>query len=95
MQFYIFDHIVAVVFGIVIPVLSLNSGRPDQEIIDLLPPKKHLFYTNGLMLIIGALLALTTWNFSGRPWEAMGFRWPIIDQSVVILLSTIIMIAML
>ncbi|MEZ4909567.1 MAG: CPBP family intramembrane glutamic endopeptidase [Saprospiraceae bacterium] len=95
MQFYIFDHIVALVFGIIIPILSLNSGKPDAEVISELPPKKHLFYTNGLMLIIGSLLALTAWNFSNRPWAGMGFRQSEISTGVLILIGTVAIVYLL
>jgi len=71
---------------VIIPVMSFKSERLSAESLEALPPKKHLFYTNGLMLIIGAMLVLTFWNINERPWEKIGFTWPTIDRNLVLLL---------
>ncbi len=92
MEFYVFDHIVAILFGIVFPVMAVSSGDVDDTILEQLPPKKHLFYTNALTLVIGALIVITSWNFAHRPWEDMGFRPPQISTSVLILIVTILLI---
>jgi len=68
---------------VILPMMSLRSGPPDKDLIAFLPPKKHLFYTNGLVLLIGASLVLTAWNISGRPWHIFGFKWPIINNTVI------------
>ncbi|MBK8348775.1 MAG: CPBP family intramembrane metalloprotease [Saprospiraceae bacterium] len=84
-----FDHLCALILLVIIPVMSLKNEQLDQDIVDSLPPKKHLFYTNGLMLIIGALLVMTSWNISDRPWHDLGFAWPVKD----IYISYLILIA--
>jgi hypothetical protein len=74
-EFNWFDHIFAIFILIVIPALSFRSERMSPDLIESLPPKKHLFYSNGLMLFIGALLVITSWNISERPWSALGIEW--------------------
>ncbi len=60
--------------------------------VDALPPKKHLFYTNGLMLIIGGMIAVTLWNIADRPWAGLGIRWPIFSIDVLLLSVAIFML---
>ncbi|MFZ1750781.1 MAG: CPBP family intramembrane glutamic endopeptidase [Saprospiraceae bacterium] len=59
--------------------MSLKSKQSNEEIASFIPPKKHLFYTNGLMLIIGALLVLSSWNMSERSWSVLGVSTPSIN----------------
>lgn len=69
--------------------MSLRSGQADDDISEHLPPKKHLFFTNGLSLIIGAMLVLTAWNVSRRPWDQIGFaliNWNTQVMTVTLLL---------
>jgi uncharacterized protein len=54
-----------------------------EDLGDLLPPKKHIYYTNGLTLIIGALIILTAWNISDRPWLVLGLQWPEVNSVVI------------
>jgi len=75
--------------------MSFRSEKISKEMMETLPPKKHLFYTNGLMLIIGALLVLTSWNISDRPWEKLGVRLPDIDYNVITLSFLVIMLYLL
>lgn len=65
--------------------MSLRSQEVTIDIIQSLPPKNHLFYTNGLMLIIGALLVLTSWNFSDRPWYKLGIGLMTWNENVLFL----------
>jgi uncharacterized protein len=60
----------------------------DQEI--ELPPKKHLYYTNALTLVIAAALILTSWNVCRKPWELLGVSW--ISWDNVVAYSTIAII---
>jgi membrane protease YdiL (CAAX protease family) len=59
--------------------MSLRSGELSDSIELDLPPKKHLFYTNGLVLIIGAAIILTIWNGYWRPWSSLGICWALYD----------------
>lgn len=67
-----FDHLIAFFLIFILPALSFRSGVSNEDMTDQLPPKKHLFYTNGLALVIGAMLVITAWNASDRSWQAMG-----------------------
>ncbi len=89
-EFNWFDHIFAIFILIVIPALSFRSERMSPDLIESLPPKKHLFYSNGLMLFIGALLVITSWNISERPWSALGIEWIQSNPIVWILSITIL-----
>jgi hypothetical protein len=70
--------------------MSVRSQKMSPELIESLPPKKHLFYSNGLMLFIGALLVITSWNISKKPWSALGFDW-IQPDPLVWILSLVIL----
>jgi uncharacterized protein len=89
-EFNWFDHIFAIFILIVIPALSVRSEKMSPDLIESLPPKKHLFYSNGLMLLIGALLVITSWNISERPWSALGIEWIQSNPIVWILSITIL-----
>ncbi len=95
MEFNWFDHIFAVLVMVIIPVMSLNSEKVNSEFIAALPPKKHLFYTNGLMLLIGALLVLTSWNISDRPWNQIGFCYAVMTREVLILCGVVFLLYVL
>jgi uncharacterized protein len=96
-----FDHLLFFVIGIVLPVMSIMTEKPtfDAESGDEilfskseLPPKKHIYYTNGLILVIGALVVLTLWNVTFRSFEVLGIIFPQIDTLVIALCLAIVMI---
>lgn len=95
MEFNWFDHILALFLVIILPLMSIKSDKISQELIESLPPKKHLFYTNGLMLIIGALLVLTSWNVSERQWTELGISYPVLSGNVLILTAVLVFIYLL
>lgn len=78
-----FDHLFYILVGFVIPTMSLVSGSMDDDKTYQLPPKKHLYYTNGLVLIIGALLVLSSWNIGNKSWILLGINMPIINLTVI------------
>lgn len=90
MEFNWFDHIFALLVLVIIPAMSLRSDKMSLEMVEALPPKKHLFYTNGLMLLIGALLVITSWNVSNKPWAMLGFDFIKNDPLVWILCLAIL-----
>jgi uncharacterized protein len=59
---------------VALPFLSMRTGSMEGVKLDL-PPKKHLYYTNGLSLIIAASIVLTAWNLTHRPWSLLGIDW--------------------
>ena len=95
LEFNWFDHILALFLVIILPLMSIKSDKISQELIESLPPKKHLFYTNGLMLIIGALLVLTSWNVSERQWTELGISFPVLSGNVLILTAVLVFIYLL
>jgi membrane protease YdiL (CAAX protease family) len=88
-SFHWFDHLYAFFLIVVMPAMSMRSAGISADMADMLPPKKHLFYTNGLMLIISGLLVLTSWNVSDRPWYTLGIAMPQITQLAVGIISAI------
>jgi membrane protease YdiL (CAAX protease family) len=91
-SFHWFDHLYAFLLIVVMPAMSMRSAGISADMADMLPPKKHLFYTNGLMLIIGGLLVLTSWNVSDRPWHTLGITIPKISDLSVLIMSAIALI---
>lgn len=97
MTLFWLDHIIFLVVGIVIPLLSLfsasqTSADADQTVKVELPPKKHLYYSNGLMLWIGASLVLTSWNYSNKPWDLLGIQAPVMSVSAIYLIGALLLI---
>ena len=80
------DHLIFFLVGIVFPMMSLISERVSEGDFDenLLPPKKHLFYTNGLMLWTAAMAVFTVVNLSGHDFTLLGFA-PIVISDTVLL----------
>ncbi|MBK9254844.1 MAG: CPBP family intramembrane metalloprotease [Saprospiraceae bacterium] len=92
MELYWYDHLLFFITAVMIPALSLMS-RPLPENLPedmILPPKKHLYYQNGLMLIIGSALVITAWNAAERPWAMLGFQ--LINLNTVVILSASILV---
>ena len=89
MEYHILDHIIAFFLLVLLPIMSLRSGEMSEEIGDLLPPKKHIYYTNGLTLVIGALIVLTSWNISDRTWISLGWKWPDINIFVIVSITAV------
>ncbi len=83
MEFSFIDHLLAFIILVVFPALSVKNGKPDSEMVKMLPPKKDLYYTNGWLLIIAASLVLTVWNFQKRSWSVLGVKWPEINTLVI------------
>jgi len=85
LDFNLFDHAVALIILVVLPLTALRTGSVTEDSTLELPPKIHFFYTNGLILIVAAMLILTSWNISPRSWDAMGFDLPIWNPLVLYL----------
>ena len=69
-----FVHLFFFVIGVVFPTMAIMTEKPgNEEDMDMsyLPPKKHIYYTNGLMLLIGSLMVLTLWNVTYRSFEKL------------------------
>jgi len=75
LDFTWFDHLYAFFLLVIVPFMSLQSGNEEGDW-EFLPPKKHLFFSNGLMLLIGAMLVATSWNITDRPWHTLGVALP-------------------
>lgn len=89
-----FDHFIFFVVCILLPGLSIMSAKtsdiPDFE--PALPAKKHIYFSNGLMLWIGALLVLTNWNLSQKSWDMLGVQMPIMTDKVVMMCAALVII---
>jgi uncharacterized protein len=96
-ELYWYDHALFFLTAVVIPFISVmarplpDSISEESSDYQILPPKKHLYYQNGLVLVIGALLVLTTWNAADRKWSALGFDW--IQMNTVVVFSVVILCA--
>lgn len=86
----LWDHIVAAVICIVAPVLAYSSRRIITEDIRLETEDKiRLYHSNGLLLIVFALIVVTLWRIPGRSVAAMGFTWPEWNGMVILLVIAI------
>jgi uncharacterized protein len=80
------DHLIAFLLLVVLPITSVRSGSIEGVDLDL-PPKKHLYYTNGLALIIAGSVILTIWNVHRRPWDSLGIDWIIPSPIALVALA--------
>jgi uncharacterized protein len=93
----IFDHIFFFLLCFVMPGMAVLSdlsskkmdeemgGIDEEEIIKMhYPSKKHIYYTNGMFLVIGALLIIALWMFNSRPLADLGFINPKFDNMVIL-----------
>ena len=88
----LWDHIVAAVICIVAPVLAYSSRRIITEDLRLeTEDKVRLYHSNGLLLIVFALIVVTLWRIPGRSIAGMGFTWPEWNGMVVLLLIGVIL----
>ena len=69
-----FDHFIFFIICILLPGMSILSARATEipGIEPVLPEKKHIYFSNGLLLWIGAMLVLTNWNLTDKSWEILG-----------------------
>ncbi len=93
MDFNGFDHLIFFITCILLPVLSILSAKaPEIDIEPSLPEKKHIYFSNGLMLWIGALLIITNWNLADRSWALLGIQMPIVNNTVLIMCLLLLVI---
>ena len=71
------DHILFALFAFALPLLMIWRQESSQIVIpedsDL---KIRIYWTNSMVLWIGALIVVGLWFFYGRPFTAMGMRLP-------------------
>lgn len=91
-----FDHLFFFLLGVVFPAMAVMSEKSgaeeDESYIQQLPPKKHIYYSNGLMLVIGALMVLTLWNVTYRDFGKLGFQEILISPAVLWIVAGITLI---
>lgn len=89
MVFTWFDHLLFAVIGIGMPIMAILSAQrmeataEDEEMLANIS-KKDLYYTNGLMLWIAAMVITTAWQLSGKSYALLGITKPIYSKEVVI-----------
>ncbi len=76
-----FDHIIFIIVGILMPLLSYSSSKMDLSEIEMSPEiKRSMYYSNSLFLWFSAIIVLTVWIFSSRSLAALGFQFPMADN---------------
>ena len=96
-----FDHLFFFVIGVVFPTMAImteKTGSEEDMDMSYLPPKKHIYYTNGLMLLIGSLIVFILWNVTYRSFEKLGFHdilmnptalWIVVVISLIYIIDTV------
>ena len=86
----IYDHVVAVIICILAPVLAFTSRRMVTEEITLDSEDKiRLYHSNGLLLIVFALIITTMWRIPGRPLSGLGINLVNWQPMVVLLVLAV------
>ena len=84
------DHVIAGIICVLAPILAFTSRKMTTEEIHLGPDEKiRLYHSNGLLLIVFALVVMTTWRIPGRPLSGLGIDWPVWHPYIPMLLLAI------
>lgn len=84
------DHVVAGIICVLAPILAFTSRKITMEDIQLEPEDKiRLYHSNGLLLIVFALVVTTTWRIPGRPLSGLGIEWPVWHPYIPMLILAI------
>lgn len=71
-------HILFFLLGLVLPTILFLNGRRGlgNRGLRFTPTVKvRMYYANGSLLLLLALLVLTAWYFTGRPFTELGLGW--------------------
>lgn len=86
------DHVLAVIICILAPVLAYTSRKITTEDIQLDSEDKiRLYHSNGLLLMVFALVIATAWRIPGRSLSGLGFTWPEWHPYVPLLLLIVVL----
>lgn len=89
-QMSTWDHVVAAIICILAPVLAYTSRNISIEEVRLESEEKiRLYHSNALLLLVFALVTVTTWRLTGRPIGGIGIQWPQWDAYIPVLLAGI------
>ncbi|MBI1344620.1 MAG: CPBP family intramembrane metalloprotease [Terrimonas sp.] len=93
----IFDHIVALVFGLFIPVLSgLRSAKAFKTLQLNAWQRKQFYLSNSLFLWIVTLVVLVNWWLHQRTGAALGIlSLPLLNKTVILLTALFILLYLL
>lgn len=74
----ILDHVLFVLFGLLLPANSVFRSQPRLGLVDKWDThiKKAVYQGNSLFLWAIAVVVVMSWQFLGRPLSGLGFRWP-------------------
>lgn len=78
------DHLLFILIGLVVPLMSIVQGKPNMQEFDFSPKQKiALYYSNGLLMWLASFLILGVWLYNGRSLSLIGFGTPILSLSVL------------
>jgi membrane protease YdiL (CAAX protease family) len=90
------DHILVLIYGLVIPFMSGVKSLENFENIQFTEAIRRRFYlANSLFLCLAAVVILVTWWLHDRPFEAMGFRLSLYVKNPVWTFSLTALLAVL
>ena len=90
------DHILVLIYGLVIPFMSGVKSLENFENIQFTEAIRRRFYlANSLFLFLAAVVILVTWWLHDRPFDAMGFRLSIDVKNQELTFSLIALLAIL
>ncbi|MEL6925325.1 MAG: CPBP family intramembrane glutamic endopeptidase [Bacteroidota bacterium] len=78
------DHLFFVLVGVYLPLSNLRQARQGMEGMTFdASMKVQIYYINGMMLWLGAFIALGIWWANDRPLMLLGFRPPVLNLWVI------------
>jgi len=90
------DHILVLIYGLVIPFLSgVKSLENFDNIIFTEDIRRRFYLANSLFLFLAAAVILVSWWLHDRPFAAMGFRLSIDVKNRALTFGMIAMLAVL
>lgn len=85
LELCLMDHVLFFLLAIVLPFLSVISSNELEESKLDVSTKISLYYNNGLFLTVVVSIILTSWFYLDRPFVSLGFSYPDISLSVIII----------
>ncbi len=91
-EMLVLDHVMAFVICVVAPVVAFTSQRiPLEDIVFDTKEKIKLYHSNAMFLFVIGLIVISVWRITGKSMAALGFDWPIWNQTVLVLFGLVVL----
>lgn len=91
-EMLVLDHVLAFVICVVAPIVAFTSARiPLEDIQFETRDKIKLYHSNAMFLVIIALAVVSVWRITGKTMSALGFDWPVWNNTIFLLFGLVVL----